>query len=201
MWDFKSVYFSKFFLYFFKTCFLLQQNFYLIICIWRSYGFPQWPLDLQTGIFNSLDLPLTTLTVAVNLRICWFLFNAISFLYLSLFVDCFVIPWENLTGLTFSFLFLSIFIIAQSIIYQLLSCSNTKQWHKTSPRTSLLFMAPSVTHCYCDISAVSLFMQLSRCHHAPLAQSYAVSHWCPFYTIHFTKWIHYVLGKVHFSNE
>lgn len=174
-------------------CFLLQRNFYHIICIWRSYGFPQWPLNIQTGIFNSLVLTLTTLSIAVNWRICWFLFNAISFLYLSLSVDCFV--WEKLTGHTFSFLFLSIFIIGQSIIYQMLSYSNTKQWHKTSSRTFMLFITLSVTHCYCDISAMSLFMELSCCYHGPLAQSYAVSHWCPFCTIHFTKWIYYVLGE------
>lgn len=120
-------------------------------------------------------------------------FQCNKFSLLSLSVDCFV--WEKLTGHTFSFLFLSIFIIGQSIIYQMLSYSNTKQRHKTSSRTFMLFIALSYTHCYCDISAVSLFMELSCCYHGPLAQSYAVSHWCPFCTIHFTKWIHYVLGE------
>lgn len=50
------------------------------------------------------------------------------------------------------------------------------------------------------LSSVSIYAVIMLLHE-PLAQSYAVSHWCPFCTIHFTKWIHCVLGEVHFSDE
>lgn len=196
MWDFRSIYFNKFFLYFIKHVSCFSGTF--IICTWSSYGFPRWPLDIQIGIFNSLVLPSATFSKFKNLLVP-FQCNNFS---LSIFVvDCFVIPWEKLIGHAFSFLFfvnihhcainnLSAAFLQQHTVVTQNQLKNICVFHGSLSHSLLLW----------HLSSVSIYtvIMLLPWTFSPKA---IISHWCPFCTIHFTKWIHYVLGEGHFSNE